>query len=275
MVKTVAVICRANQVRSRVAEAVLLQDYPDMVVKSFGTSVADFANVDQSFVGLMSHWGLDLSHHKPRSVDSELEFIVSADLVVAVDDRVLAQIGRLNKRTVNLLDYAIDLQHSPVDPAGMAKDTFLQNVAKIIHCTRRLSDTFEPTIPQSNRIILLVPKSEEFHFLQEPDSFYVNASFIKPNYDFKQHAQLCSFEESRIADRSILSLVNPESRHYEARFEFNAPEKVLNSPAWKEFIRKVSSFGPTYVITEPLMAGGIDHWKPYLATYLADEVRYL
>lgn len=275
MVKTVAVICRANQVRSRVAEAVLRQDYPDMVVKSFGTSVEEFASVDHSFIRLMSHWGFALSHHNPRSIDSELEFIMSADLVVAVDDRVLAQIGRLNKRTINLLDYAIDLQHSPVDPAGMARDSFLQNVAKTIHCARRLSDTFEPTIPQSNRIVLLVPKSEEFHFLQEPDSFYVNASFIKPNYDFEQHAQLCSFEESRIADRSILSFVNPESRLYEARFEFNAPEKALNSSAWKDFIRKVSSFGLTYVITEPLLAGGINHWKPYLATYLADEVKYL
>ena len=173
------------------------------------------------------------------------------------------------------MEFAIDREHKPVDPVGMSRDFFLQNVAKVIHCTRRLSEEMRPIIPIENRITLIVPRFEDFVFSPEPGSFYVNSNFIKRTCKLDENIKIHLFEESSIEDRSILRIVNPKIRKYQARYEFSRPESTLNSSAWEQFVRKVASFGHTYVITEPLEAGGAHLWRAYLATHLADEVSYL
>jgi protein-tyrosine-phosphatase len=271
----IAVVCRANKVRSRVSEALLIRDNPNLDVRSFGTSLEKNSNVDVSFVNLMNTWEISLKIHRPRSYFLELDFLKSADLVVAADADVFSEISKLNRNTVNLVDFAINNQHVPVDPLGMSKNSFLENVSKVIHCTQRLNRTFMATIPRLHEVIIIVPRTEDFLFLPESDCYVIDASFVKQNNKFNQLIGRCRFEEIGILDGSILKSVNSGTHFYEARFEFNRPEMILISPMWYEFVRKVSSMGTTYVITEPLSAGGSPLWKSYLATYFADQVRYL
>jgi len=271
----IAVVCRANKVRSRVSEALLIRENPNLDVRSFGTSVEKNTSIDVSFLNLMSNWEIPLKIHTPRNYFLELDFLKSADLVVAADVDVLSEIIHLNRNTVNLVDFAIDNEHVPIDPLGMSKNSFLENVSKVIHCTQRLHRTFMKTIPQFHEVIVIVPRTEDFLFLPESDCYVIDASFVKQNHKFSRLIGLCRFEELGILDGSILKSVNSETHFYEARFEFNRPEMILISPMWNEFVRKVSSLGTTYVITEPLCAGGSPLWKSYLATYFADQVRYL
>ena len=275
MIDSVAVVCRANKVRSRITEAILLANHPNVVIKSFGTSPEKSGKVEHGFIALMDKWGIALSSHAPKSIALEIDFIRSADLVIAADSHVFSQIIHLNQNTINLADFAIDPEHVPVDPVGMSRDLFLQNVAKTIHCSRRLSDSVKPTIPPGNQITLLVPRIEDFVFEPRIDSYYINANFIKKTSERDQGVSVHLFEENTIVDRSILNTVNSKTRWYEAKYEFNRPEMILNSAAWHDFVREVASFGSTYVITEPLTAGSTHLWKSYLASHLADEIRYL
>ena len=275
-VGTVAVVCRANEVRSRIVEAIIRRDHPYVDTRSYGTSIAKNGILDSNLLTLSSAWGLELQTHNPRCFKSDLDFLRSADLVIAADLKVYDQIKHLNLNTVNLTNFAIDPVHIPIDPVGLSLNGLLENISKTIHCTFRLLDKAFPPLPKQFNITVTLPRSEDSIISSISDSFFVDARLRKlDSSDRLVRNSTYEFQESELFDGSLIASVDKNISSYKAKFDFSQPEMTLISKQWAEFLRKLASLGPLTVLTEPLMARDTRLWRPYITSYVADTLDYL
>ena len=274
-VRTVAVVCRANEVRSRIVEAVILRDQPSVDTRSYGTSIVENRILDSNLLTLSSAWGLELKTHNPRSFKSDLDFLRSADLVIAADLKVYDQINHLNLNTVNLINFAVDSVHIPIDPVELSLNGLLENISKTIHCTFRLLDKTFPSLPKQFNITVKLPRSEDSIISIKSDAYFVDARLRKlDSNDRLVRNSTYEFKESELFDGSLIASVDKNISSYKAKFDFSQPEMALVSKQWAEFLCKVNSIGPLTVLTEPLMARGARLWRPYIASYVADTIHY-
>ena len=275
-VGTVAVVCRANEVRSRIVEAIIRRDHPYVDTRSYGTSIAKNGILDSNLLTLSSAWGLELQTHNPRCFKSDLDFLRSADLVIAADLKVYDQIKHLNLNTINLTNFAIDAVHIPYDPVGLSLTGFLENISKIIHCTFRLLDKIFPPLPKQFNITVTVPRSEDSVISSISDSFFVDARLRKlDSSDRLVRNSTYEFQESELFDGSLIASVDKNISLYKAKFDFIQPEMTLISKQWAEFLRKLASLAPLTVLTEPLVARNARLWTPYIASHAADSIYYV
>ena len=275
-VRTVAVVCRANEVRSRIVEAVIRRDHPYVDTRSYGTSIAKNGILDSNLLTLLSAWGLELQTHIPRSFKSDLDFLRSADLVIAADLKVYDQIKHLNLNTVNLTNFAIDAVHIPIDPVGLSPTGFLENISKTINCTFRLLGKVFPLPPKQFNITVTLPRSEDSIISFKSDLCFVDASLRKldPNDRLVRNSTY-EFQESELFDGSLIASVDKNISLYKAKFDFIQPEMTLISKQWAEFLRKLASLAPLTVLTEPLVARNARLWTPYIASHAADSIYYV
>jgi protein-tyrosine-phosphatase len=273
--QTVAVVCRANEVRSRIVEAYLNLALSGCQVRSFGTEVRKSAKVSSEFIATMHNWGLKVTTHAPCNVESGKSFIQSADLVVAADSQIFAIVRDMNRNSVNLTDFALDESHVPIDPIGLTRNAFLENISKVVHCTSRLLDSYTPSSPNNREILAVIPQSARFVPYLKSDGFIIDSSFGGYQSKAQSNLEVIWFAESDFRSGNILNLVRKNFVQYSSKYEFLKPEQVLISSIWKDFVEKVALTGPTEVITQPLGRKNSESWQPYLASRLAHAVKYI
>ena len=272
--QTVAVVCRANEVRSRIVEAYLNLVLGSCQVRSYGTNIRRNAKVSSDFVTTMHNWGLRISTHTPRHIESDISYLRSADLVIAADFQVFESVKELSLNCINLIDFALDENHEPIDPIGLPRGEFLENISKVIHCTSRLVDLLTPPLSNLHEILAVIPKTS--HLVQYPknEGFVIDSSFGGSQRTGQSNLNVLWFSESDFRSGNILNLVRENVSHYSSKYEFLKPEQVLISESWAKFVKKVASMGPTEVITQPFGSKGSEMWQPYLASRFAHAVRY-
>jgi len=274
-IKTLAIICNANEIRSRIIESLFRQNFPHIEIRSYGININLGRNKNPGFFYLMNDWGIDIQDRVPKDFTTNLSFVSTADLVIASDSFVYSKVLPFNTETENLVDYAIDENHIPVDPINMSEIDFRKNLAKLIHCTFRLINKLSPIYAFQSKITALIPQLEKDFFRREPNSFIIDARFIKRATDSRLPERTYFFEEDELLNGKILMFAAKEIETYRAKNEFLQPEKVLISNNWVKFIGKIAEHGPTTIICEPITTQNLPLWKAYLTSSVADVLIYL
>lgn len=270
--RQVAVVCRANQVRSRIMHAFLQHRYPQIESKSFGTAPESGKQPNLLLEETMTCLGLDCEKGPSKSWADYESFLRSSDLIISADDSIKSVLDDHGFNSRSLSDFAIDFSHNPEDPVGFTASRFVSNSAKIIHCTARLmcsvlgENTGKFNLTAITQLDPLSPVSV-------PEKGYVIDARIKHlGEPLRLPQKPVFFSEEMFNSGMFASTIDPLKYHYAPDFEFRNPERVFISRNWEMFVRGVSDLGPTYVVTSPRVSGV---WDSYLATTLARRVLYV
>ena len=83
MIKNILIVCTGNICRSPMAEALMRQKLPEMVVYSAGLHALYGAAVDRFAVDAVRKNGIDISGHRARNISAWM--VKEADLVLTMD----------------------------------------------------------------------------------------------------------------------------------------------------------------------------------------------
>lgn len=270
----VSVVCRANEVRSRIMEGYLQKRFPQLEVRSFGTDAVKENRISSHLTREMNDWGVEIRQTPPASIYSNLDFIKASDTVISADSRVSEELSREGIFSINVCDFAVDEQHIPFDPIDFSSDKYLANAAKVLHCTAKMvSEVFDEQSSE-NSIWAYSTSESSIQGLLRPGAIVIDARFRKSAHQSLPSGDTRYFEEQELLDRSLISTLVIGTKVYASKFEIREPEKILLSNDWSDFVREVSRFGPVNVITAPLVANGRALSEPYLASLVADYVEY-
>jgi protein-tyrosine-phosphatase len=272
--KTISVVCRANEVRSRVVQAYLEYFLPGVEIRSFGIDIEKERRISQKLISSMKEWGLDIKTSGPRDVLTDLDFVSDSDFVIAADVDIARAIARYSSSVFDLTQHAIDAFHIPVDPVGFnASDTLINN-AKVIHCTIRLLQHVTSESFYRNALSAIIPKVNSI-IERDFEGYVIDARLKHYGEAVRSSESRLSFDREMLFSGQLESYVSEKRHLYAPRSEFFRPEQSLISREWLTFVQKVASMGPTVVITTPVFAGNISYPDSYLASVVAGTAHYL
>jgi hypothetical protein len=223
----------------------------------------------------MGRWGIDVSQSSPSSAFAEIDFLNESSLVISADSDVSMSLTRSGVSSVNICDFAIDKQHIPADPLNFANDMYFANAAKVLHCTIRMINQTIEQAPRRTSIWTHVTSEVDSAHSMRSDVILVDARLRRSSKDVRPYSETRFFEEHEVLDGSLTATLQSETRFYSPKYEFREPERILLSNNWSIFLSNVSTFGAVDVITTPLSVHGRLLWDPYLASILAEQVKYL
>lgn len=270
----ISVVCRANEVRSRIIEGYLQKRFPQNEIRSFGTDVVKGNRISSQLTREMKNWGVEIRQTPPTSIFSDPDFIRTSDIVICADNKVSEVLSREGIYSINICDFAVDDRHIPFDPIDFSSDKYLANAAKVLHCTARMvSEVFDKQF-RENSIWSYATSERSISDLLRPDAIVIDARLRKSVNQALLSGETKFFEERELLDGSLISTLENGTMVYAPKFEFRQPEKTLLSNDWSDFVRAVTRFGPVNVITAPLAVNGRALSEPYLASLVADYVEY-
>lgn len=270
----ISVVCRANEVRSRIMEAYLLKRFQHIEVRSFGTEVVKENRISSQLIREMGGWGLEIRQSPPTSFLSELEFVQTSEMVISADHEISKVLSREDISSVNICDFAVDDRHIPLDPLDFRADKYFANAAKVVHCSAKMVSRLFENRDSVNSIWAYASSEGNFPELLRSDAIVIDARLRRSANQAFPSGEIRLFEEREILSGSLLSTLENETKFYAPRYEFSEPEKILLSNDWSDFVRAVSHFGQVNVITAPLTAHGRALSEPYLASLVAEHVEY-
>jgi protein-tyrosine-phosphatase len=270
----VSVVCRANEVRSRIIEGFLKSRFPQIEVRSFGTDVDRNGRISSQLTRVMNHWGIEINEDPPVSISSEVDFLHDSSIIISADEEISKKLRRKGISSTNLCDFAIDKHHIPDDPLNFPTDLYFVNAAKVLHCTARLISEIIERQPKPVSIRSHITSEDDSLQFLALDEIVIDARLGRSAGEFNRPGETRYFEEAEILTGSAISTLHSETKFYAPKYEFRQPEKTLLSSNWALFVKGVSSFGSISVITTPLSSHGRQLWDPFLASILAEHVQY-
>jgi protein-tyrosine-phosphatase len=271
---SIAVVCRANEVRSRIAESYLNYRLPGYDVKSFGYDVDINQKVSSTLIRDMGTWGIEVSASRPEPFQENIDFLRQSRFILSADAETADKLAEYGFSSHNICEFALDSFHIPVDPIGLSWDKILANAAKVLHCSARfVSQIVERDINPPLSVLFLPIDSQEKISIK-PGTCVIDSRLrticdpisLTPDYRY--------IDESEIFDGSLSANLRRDTRLYMPQFEFRHPERMLISKEWRTFTRRVADLGPLIVITTHTATKTRDLWDPYLASILADSVEF-
>jgi len=269
------VVCRANEVRSRIIEGYLRKRYPQFEIRSFGTDVVEGKRISSQLIREMNYWGVEINQTSPTSAFSEIDFIRESDMVISADIEISEKLVREDIISINICDYAADELHMPFDPIDFSSDKYFANAAKVLHCTARLISEAIEQKPKTDSIWAHTSSEKSLPDSVRPGAIVIDARLRRSSNEALPPGEARFFEEQELLNGSLLTTLHNRTRLYLPKFEFREPEKALLSNDWSDFVSAVSNFGPVDVVTTPLTASRRFLWDPYLASILAYHVEFL
>lgn len=270
----ISVVCRANEVRSRIMEAYLLKRFPHFEVRGFGTDVVKENRISSQLIREMDGWGLEIRQSPPTSLMSGLEFLRTSDMVISADHEISKVLSRENIASVNICDFAVDDRHIPLDPLDFTADKYFANAAKVVHCSAKMISALLENPVKVNSIWAYTSSEGNFPELLRSDAIVIDARLRRSANETFPSGKIRLIRERELFSGSLISTLENETKFYAPQYEFSEPEKTLLSNDWSDFVRAVSNFGPVNVITAPLTAHGRALSEPYLASLVAEHVEY-
>ena len=112
----ISVVCRANEVRSRIMEGYIQKRFPQLEVRSFGTDVVKENRISSQLIREMNYWGLEVKQSSPTPLSSDLEFVSASDMVISADQKIFEELSEKGIVSTNICNFAVDDWHIPYDP---------------------------------------------------------------------------------------------------------------------------------------------------------------
>jgi protein-tyrosine-phosphatase len=272
--KSISVVCRANEVRSRVIHAYLASSLPGVDIRSFGIDVKKGRRISQSLNRTMSQWGLGIQMTEAQDVSDHLDFVSESDFVIAADADIAQTLSDYNTTVFDLTKHAIDSLHVPEDPLGFADGDILVNNAKIIHCTIRLLQDINFESRNRRRISAIIPRVPT-NISYDFEGFVIDARLKHSGEKIVSNFFDIKFDREMLISGQLHSCISENTILYSPSGEFFRPEETLISKEWFTFVDKVAKMGPVAVVTTPTFSGNIKYPDSYLASVLAGRAIYL
>jgi protein-tyrosine-phosphatase len=273
-VKKIAIVCRANEIRSRVVQAFVSQRFPGAIVKSFGVDVNEKNEISRSLISSMSQWGLVLDATSPKSLNTELDFISECELVIAADSLIADKVRKFSDQVIDLTVYALDSAHIPCDPINFPRLDILINNAKLIHCVIRILNQRDP-VGSWNSVTAVIPMQPVTISSRDFEGYVIDARLKHFENRFEKPGTAITFSGEMLYSGELEALVSERHISYVPSGEFNRPEQALLSSQWHSFVQKVSTLGSTVVITTPREAGNAKYPDSYITSALAGSALYI
>jgi protein-tyrosine-phosphatase len=275
IMNTISVVCRANEVRSRVVQAYLMHRFPKTTIRSYGIEIDKKGAISRRLINSMKNWGLEIHADPPVDFYNDLDFIENSDFVIAADSHIASEILGNNRKVFDLTKYALDDSHVPADPLGYDTTQMLINNAKVIHCTFRLLNEFNSDAIHKNMICAAIPKESNPISYENFEGYVIDARL--KHYEETEYSNKLrlKFSQEMLMSGQLESMISSEIFLYTPMREFHRPEETLLSRRWLDFIEKISKNGPTVVITTPRSSPTMDYPDSYLTSVLASAAKYI
>jgi len=278
----VVTVCRMNQARSPLAEAVLKFNFPEHDFISTGVWAITGTPILTEVQSVAKEWGLNGIKNKSNSMSEMLPEILAADLVIVAED--------IHSQTIRDIGYKGDLiscesvlpdyMFAPRDPEGMALDKARRELGKIAGLSLRVM-LGKLGMHSVNKIISVTPNgsSDVPLAVQTAQLEAANRGAVLVDVDLRAPLDAIDLNELGLSPvyfdiETILQTGIPELKSNEilvhAR-QLNHPERLYLSPKWRHFIDLCSSQKELVMITAPRYAKTRSLPDSFIVAALADE----
>jgi protein-tyrosine-phosphatase len=268
----VGVVCRANEVRSRIIEGYLRKRFPNFDIRSFGTEVNVKNKISSVLCREMSNWGIEISSSPPQSFLQDIDFLSNSNFIISADITVANSLGEKGIDSYDLCDFAIEGSHIPADPIDFFGDKYLVNAAKVLHCAARFASRVIVNSSGYESISAIEVSGDSAFDLNRSVDYVVDARLRHIHEFTPLNGEIRYFDESELFSGALHSNLSRETRVYRPRFEFQRPELALISEEWATFVKGIANFGAVSVITAHASTNNRQLWDPYLGSILAARV---
>ncbi len=251
MAQEIEVVCKRNEARSPFLAAFLKLHLPDLKLSSSGVSVTQHKLNDPSAQNIAAEWGFGYHVAKVKATSKE----VASRLYLPVDSLVQSELEKTLSPSQIL---AIDLEKNsstaftPLDPVNCNQNEMKIELSKLLgfgvsHVRQFISSQLplnvEAIIPQNTSSVvtifsdLLERRSHESLIIVDASLKLSNRKLIQPK-----------------AGELLVPLDPPvPGSIYSSIFEFTAPEKLLCSLQWREWLFRLAEISKVIIVSPPLV----------------------
>ena len=278
----VVTVCRMNQARSPLAEAVLKNNFPEHDFISTGVEAISGTPILSEVQIVAKEWGLNEMKSKSSSMSDVLPDILEADLIIVAEE--------VHKQAIRDFGYKGDLvscdsllpdhMFAPRDPEGMALDKARRELGKIAGLTLRVM-LGKLGLHSANKIISVTPNgsSDVPLAVQNAQLESSNRGAILIDADLRAPLDAYELDELGLTPvhfdiETIFRNGIPELKSNEIMVhsrELINPERLYLSPTWRHFIYLCSAQKELVLITSPRYAKTRSLPDSYIVAALADE----
>ena len=278
----VVTVCRMNQARSPLAEAVLKANFPEHEFFSAGIEAFSGAPVLSELLKVAKEWDITELKTHSESMGDQKENILTADLIIVSENKhteLVRQFG-FKGELLSCESALPDYMFAPKDPEGMPIDKARRELGKVTGLSLRLFlNAINSHSP--NKIISVTPNgsSDVSMALQAAHLEAVNRKAILMDADFRaplEEQDLIEaglnpvfFDFDKILENGLPILgINDILVHDK---EINHPERIYLSPKWRKFLDMCTQNQELVMLTAPRYAKTRSLPDSFIVAALADE----
>ncbi|MEI6648424.1 MAG: hypothetical protein WCO08_02160 [Actinomycetes bacterium] len=273
----VLTICKMNQARSALAEAVIRRFLPNLEISSAGVQAVSNTPYLTSVVQLSRKWGVAIAEGGSKTLDLSLE-LIEADLVICAEAWMKddPRIQAADRQVVSYEDFASDSSFMPFDPETMTGRTLETELAKVawvnLRAVRELWSGFF-----QHEIVVVIPETEfqtesAIAFARERAA---DTSGLIIDADVRSPIP----GEFRRSGLSVGPISLAEGAHsfevLSGIVEKSQPEAFLLSMDWRDLLADLCVDRPLYLVTAPQIIPTGPLPDAYLAAIWASEIHVI
>ena len=278
----IATVCRMNQARSPLAEAVLKLNFPEHEFFSTGVTAVSGTPILKEVAKVGAEWGLNNLKESSESMLQLKDQLLSADCVIVAEDehaKVIKDFG-FKGEIVSCESVLPDYMYTPKDPEGMPIDKARRELGKVAGLSLRVTLNFLG-MHSPNKILAVTPNGssdvptalEAAHLeAKNRNALLLDADFRAPlEIEDLESAGLVPiyFDINQFLEAELPKLNENEILVHER--ELDKPEKLYLSPKWRQFLDKCTEHNELIMLTAPRYAKTRSLPDSFIVAALADE----
>lgn len=278
----IVTVCRMNQARSPLAEAVLKKNFPEHDFYSTGVTAISGTPLLKEVIKVANEWGLDNLKKQSESLIQIKEKLLNSDCVIVAENghaQIIRDFGYKGK-ILSCESLLPDYMFTPRDPEGMPIDKARRELGKVAGLSLRAVLNVL-NLHSKNKILSVTPNGssdvplalETAHLESiERGAVLLDADLRAPlEKSDIENAGLSPvyFDIDEMLEFGIPSIgMNQILVHCR---ELDAPEKLYLSSKWRKFLDKCTEETELVMLTAPRYAKTRSLPDSFIVAALADE----
>ena len=278
----IGTVCRMNQARSPLAEAVLKANFPEHEFFSTGVAAVSGTPVLKEVIKVAEEWGFDNLKVKSHSMSQLKDDLLNADCVIVAEDTQAQMIRDFGFKghLVSCESVLPDYMFTPRDPEGMQLDKARRELGKVAGLSLRVVLEILG-MHSKNKIISVTPNGssdvplalETAHLeAKNRNALLLDADLRAPlEMEDLINAGLSPiyFDLDQVLENGIPAVSTDEILVHSR--ELARPERLYLSPKWRNFLEICAEKSELVMLTAPRYAKIRSLPDSFIVAALADE----
>jgi protein-tyrosine-phosphatase len=270
-------VCRMNQARSALGEALIRRDFPEVDVISAGVFAQDGTPYLPEVVAVARKWGISIEQGFSNSFKNN-QALLESDFVICAEESMLPLISQHGYRgkLVSYEEIVPDPSFMPVDPAGLRGRFLETELAKVVFINHWAVRTVAGN-KSEYEVLALIPENELNTRAAIETALFVHESSGALIVDADLRAPLFrEFGEKDLRVGNLTDFQNHQNYDLLSCFiDQEGPEAKFFEKEWKEMIATVANSRPIVFVTAPQIIESGPLPDSYLASLRATRIEVI